>query len=32
MCHFKDKNISEKSFNGFDDAISLFQKDRGWRY
>ena len=29
MCHFKDKNISEKSFNGFDDAISLFQKDRG---
>ena len=29
MCHFKDKNISEKSFNGFDDAISLFQKHRG---
>ena len=29
MCHFKDRNIREKSFNGFDDAISLFQKDRG---
>ena len=29
MCHCKDKNIREKFFNGFDDAISLFQKDRG---
>ena len=29
MCHFKDKNTREKNFNGFDDAISLFQKDRG---
>ena len=29
MCNFKDKNIREKSFNGFDDAISLFKKDRG---